>query len=152
MCLRRVIVLFRKATRRHCAEDAGQMARNAGSAMREEHSGKSAQCVVAPGGKNGLIEHGVLAVGLVGCGGLHGGLTQNMPVHIWPEQLAAHAGEFFQLRAVFSRDSIQPPLINHLVPAQRQDACQRTGAANAIHSLLQCFFGGCFIVHGPIMG
>ena len=108
--------------------------------------------VLAPGGEKGWLGHAVLAVGLVGCGGLHGALTQNMPVHVWPEQLAAHAGEFFQLGAVFSRDSIQSPLINHLVPAQRQDACQRTGAANAIHSLLQRFFGGCFIVHGPIMG
>ena len=60
MCLRRVIVLFRKATRRHCAEDAGQMARNAGSAMREEHSGKSAQCVVAPGGESGFHGSGSL--------------------------------------------------------------------------------------------
>ena len=64
MCPRRVIVLFRKATRRHCAEDAGQMARNAGSAMREEHSGKSAQCGVAPGGKSGLHWSGALPCGL----------------------------------------------------------------------------------------
>ena len=72
MCLRRVIVLFRKATQRHGAEVTEQMAKSVGSAMREEHGGKSAPMVLAPGGEKGWLGHGAWAARLVGCSGLLG--------------------------------------------------------------------------------
>ena len=75
MCLRRVIVLFRKATRRHGAEDAAQTAKKGSEVAREERNGRSAPRGVAPGGEKGWLGHGVLAVGLVGCSGLLGSLV-----------------------------------------------------------------------------
>ena len=70
MCPRRVIVLFRKATRRGGVGIAAQMAN--GSAAREETQWVSRR-VSAPGGEKGWLGHGAWAGRLVGCSGLLGG-------------------------------------------------------------------------------
>lgn len=77
--------------------------------------------------------------------------SNDSPIHVGPEKFATNSGELFQLRTVFSGDSVQPPLIDDLMAAKAKISSKLANAAGLVDSLLQRLFRGNLLFHAPIM-